>query len=171
MKILFLHLSDAHLRDTTDLREINIDAMVNALRQMGEFDECVLIFSGDIANEGDKNAYINAGKLVGRLVKKISNNYINGKIIQTVIVPGNHDNLVKNKDRDNFELEKHYKNKEQDYRFREDLGELSNFYEFANRNRCFGRDQIIDVKRLKFDNFVIKVNQIIRYRIACFGRL
>ena len=160
MKILFLHLSDAHLRDTTDLREINIDAMVNALRQMGEFDECVLIFSGDIANEGDKNAYINAGKLVGRLVKKISNNYINGKIIQTVIVPGNHDNLVKNKDRDNFELEKHYKNKEQDYRFREDLGELSNFYEFANRNRCFGRDQIIDVKRLKFDNFVIKVNMI-----------
>ena len=48
MKILFLHLSDAHLRDTTDLREINIDAMVNALRQMGEFDECVLIFSGDV---------------------------------------------------------------------------------------------------------------------------
>lgn len=106
MKILFLHLSDAHLRDTTDLREINIDAMVNALRQMGEFDECVLIFSGDIANEGDKNAYINAGKLVGRLVKKISNNYINGKIIQTVIVPGNHDNLVKNKDRDKVVL--HY---------------------------------------------------------------
>lgn len=160
MKILFLHLSDAHLRDTTDLREINIDAMVNALKQIGEFDECVLIFSGDIANEGDKNAYINAGKLVGRLVKNISNKYINGKIIQTVIVPGNHDNLVKNKDRDNFELEEYYKNKEQDCRFREDLGELSNFYEFANRNRCFGRNQIIDVKKLKFDNFVIKVNMI-----------
>lgn len=160
MKILFLHLSDAHLKDTTDLREINIDSMVNALKQMGEFDECVLIFSGDIVNAGDKNAYLNAGKLVGRLVKSISNRYIKGKIIQTVIVPGNHDNLVRNKERDNFELENYFKNKEVDFRFREDIEELSNFFEFANRNRCFGKNKIIDVKRLKFDNFIIKVNMI-----------
>lgn len=160
MKILFLHLSDAHFRDNTDLREINLDALINALKQMGEFDECVLIFSGDIVNAGDKNAYINAGKFVGRLVKRISKQYINGKIVQTVIVPGNHDNLVKNRDRDNFELENYYKNKEVDFRFSDDIQELSNFYEFANRNRCFGKDKVIDVKRLKFGNFIIKVNMI-----------
>lgn len=160
MKILFLHLSDAHIKDTTDLREINIYAMVNALKQMGEFDECVLIFSGDITNAGDKNSYINAGKLVGKLVKNISSKYINGKIIQTVIVPGNHDNVVENKDRNNLELEEYYKNKEQDCIFMKDIEELSNFYEFANRNRCFGKDKIIDVKKLEFDNFIIKVNMI-----------
>lgn len=160
MKILFLHLSDAHLRDNTDLREINIGAMINALKQMGEFDECVLIFSGDIADSGAKNAYKNAGKLVGRLVKNISNKYLRGKIVQTVFVPGNHDNVVKNKDRDNFDLEEYYKNKEHDCKFREDIRELSNFYDFANRNRCFRKERIIDVKRLKFDNFIIKVNMI-----------
>lgn len=54
MKILFLHLSDAHLKDNTDLRLININGIVNSLTQIGDFDECVLVFSGDVANSGEK---------------------------------------------------------------------------------------------------------------------
>lgn len=160
MKILFLHLSDAHLRANIDLRLININAIVNSLAQIGEFDECALVFSGDIANSGDKNAYANAGKLVGYIAKNISQKYIDGKIVQTLIVPGNHDNLVKNKDRDNLELESYYEKKEVDLKFNDDLEELSNFYEFAKRNRCFSKNKVIDVRKLKFDNFVIKVNLI-----------
>ncbi len=160
MKILFLHLSDAHLKDSTDLREINTYAMVNGLKQMGDFDECILIFSGDITLAGDKNSYMNAGRLIGQLAKNISSRFIGGKIVQTVIVPGNHDNLVKNKDRNNFDIENYYKNKEIDLKFKEDLGELSNFYDFANRNRCFRRDKIIEVRKIKFGDFTIKVNLI-----------
>lgn len=52
MKILFLHLSDAHLKDNTDLRLINIKSIVNSLAQIGSFDECALVFSGDIVNAG-----------------------------------------------------------------------------------------------------------------------
>lgn len=48
----FLHLSDAHLKDSTDLRERNTNVMVNGLKQMGDFDECILIFSGDITLAG-----------------------------------------------------------------------------------------------------------------------
>lgn len=160
MKILFLHLSDAHLRDNTDLRLININAIINSLALIGEFDECALVFSGDIVDSGDKNAYANAGKLVGYIAKGISQKYINGKIVQTLIVPGNHDNLVKNKDRDNLELESYYEKKEVDSKFNEDLDQLSNFYEFAQRNRCFSNNKVIDVRKLKFDNFTIKVNLI-----------
>lgn len=160
MKILFLHLSDAHLRDNTDLRLININAIVNSLAQIGDFDECVLVFSGDVVDAGDKNSYANAGKLVGYIVKNISQKYIHGKIVQTLIVPGNHDNLVKNKDRDNLELESYYEKKELDSKFNDDLEELSNFYEFSKRNKCFSKNKVIDVKKLKYDNFIIKVNLI-----------
>lgn len=160
MKILFLHLSDAHLRDNTDLRLININAIVNSLAQIGDFDECALVFSGDIANSGDKNAYANAGRLIGYIAKDISRKYINGKFIQTLIVPGNHDNLVKNRDRNNFELESYYEKKEVDSRFNDDLDELSKFYEFAKKNRCFLRSKVIDVRKLQYDNFIIKVNLI-----------
>lgn len=160
MKILFLHLSDAHLKDNTDLRLININGIVNSLTQIGDFDECVLVFSGDVANSGEKNAYANAGKLVGYIAKGISQKYIDGKIVQTLIVPGNHDNLIKSKNRNNLDLESYYEKKETDLRFYDDLKQLSNFYEFANRNRCFSRSKVIDVRKLKFDNFIIKANLI-----------
>lgn len=160
MKILFLHLSDAHLKDNTKLSLININSIVNSLAQIGDFEECVLVFSGDVTQAGDKNAYSNAGKLVGYIAKNISQKYINGKIVQTLIVPGNHDNLVKNKERDNLELESYYEKKELDKRFNEDIEQLTNFYEFANRNRCFYKNKIIDVIRLKFGNFIIKANLI-----------
>lgn len=160
MKILFLHFSDAHLQDKTDLRDINTNGIINSLIQIGQFDECILVFSGDIVNSGDKNAYLNAGKLIGYIAKGISQKYIGGKIIQTIIVPGNHDNLVKNKNRDNFELETYYKNQEVDLKFNDDLDELSNFYEFANRNRCFLREKVVDIKKITFGDFTIKVNMI-----------
>lgn len=160
MKILFLHLSDAHLKDNTNLNLININGIVNSLLQLGAFDECVLVFSGDIVNSGDRNAYLNAGRLIGYLAKNISQKYINGKIIQTLIVPGNHDNMVKNKDRTNFDLESYYQSKIENTKFTEDLDELSNFYEFANRNKCFSKHKVIDVKLIKFKDFIVKVNLI-----------
>lgn len=160
MKILFLHLSDAHLRDNTNLNLININAIINSLSVLGNFDECVLVFSGDIVDAGDKNSYANAGRLIGYLAKGVSQRYIGGKIVQTLIVPGNHDNLVKNKDRDNLELESYYENKQVDIKFNEELEQLSNFYEFAKKNRCFRKSKVIDVRKIKYGNFTIKVNLI-----------
>ena len=102
MKILFLHLSDAHLKQDTNLNEINTNALVNSLSQMGEFDECVLVFSGDIVNSGNENEYKVAGGMFGKILKGINDKYFDGKKhIQTLIVPGNHDNIAleyKNKD-------------------------------------------------------------------------
>lgn len=169
MKILFLHLSDAHLKDNTDLRLLNINGIVNSLSQIGGFDECALVFSGDVANSGEKNAYANAGRLVGYIAKNISQKYIDRKYVQIFIVPGNHDNLVKNKNRNNLDLETYYEKKEVDLRFEEDLDELFNFYEFARRNKCFAKNKVIDVKMLRYDNFVIKVNLINSAPLSLLG--
>lgn len=160
MRILFLHLSDAHLRQDTDLRRINTNAIVNSLSQMGGFDECVMVFSGDIAHSGDKEAYDVAGKLVGYIAKGISQTYLEGKHVNIIVVPGNHDNAVSNPNRDNMELESYYNNKEVDKKFYEDLSQLANFYEFASRNRCFYRQKVIDVKWINFENFSIRFNLI-----------
>lgn len=57
-------------------------------------------FSGDIANSGNENEYKVAGHMFGRIIKGIIDKYFDGnKHIQTLIVPGNHDNLVGNPDR------------------------------------------------------------------------
>lgn len=160
MRILFLHLSDAHIKDKTNINEININGIVTSLVQIGNFDECALVFSGDVADSGMKNEYATAGRMVGYIAKNISEKYLNGKIIPTLIVPGNHDNFVKNKERNNFDLERYFAQKEEDIRFSEDLEQLSNFYEFSHRNKCFSREKVIDARKLKFGKFVIKVNLI-----------
>lgn len=161
MKILFLHLSDAHLKQDTKLSEINTNAIVNSLSQMGEVDEYVLVFSGDIANSGNINEYKVAGTMLGRILKGINDKYYErSKQIKTLIVPGNHDNLVKNLLRKREEIVGYYNDKKTDSHYYEDLAELDNFYCFANRNGCYLHNKNIEVKVLKFDSFTIKVNLI-----------
>ena len=100
MKILFLHLSDAHFKEDTRFKDINIDAIVNGLRQVDKFDECILVFSGDVAHSGEKNQYKKASMFLGTLIKQIKDNYLPDKRIYTLIAPGNHDNLASNPKRD-----------------------------------------------------------------------
>lgn len=161
MKILFLHLSDAHLRDNTKFSDININAMVNSLVQMGDFDECVIVFSGDIVQSGEKNQYKTASIFLSRVINEIKNRYLPGKIIQTLITPGNHDNLAADPKRGLEEIKGYYAcPKETDTKFYEDLKQLNNFYEFANRNRCYNKGRVVDVRKLQFGNFTIKANLI-----------
>ncbi len=161
MKILFLHLSDAHFREDTKFREININAMVNALKQIDKFDECIIVFSGDIAHSGEVNQYKTAGGFIGTLINQIKTAYLPDKRITTLIAPGNHDNLAANPDRGLEELKSYYSSqKETERRFYAELSQLDNFYSFAERNLCFQRGKVVDVRKLTFGKFVMKINLI-----------
>jgi len=160
MKILFLHLSDAHFKENTKYSEININAMVKSLSQMEHFEECIIVFSGDVVQSGEDNQYKKAGGFLGILIKGIREKYLPDKIIQTLITPGNHDNLAKNPNRNIEEIKEYYNSKETDSRFYEELSQLENFYKFANRNYSFTKGKVIDVKKLIFGKFIIKVNLI-----------
>lgn len=173
VKVLFLHLSDAHFRENTKLNDININAIVKSLIQLDEFDECVLVFSGDIAWSGEVNQYKKAKEFIGILIQQIKNNYLsNDKLIHTLFVPGNHDNLVKNLNRDVKELKSYYSEFGKiDDEFYSELEQLSNFYEFANRNFCFKKGKVVDVRKIKFEKFIIKVNLIntAPFSLLCTG--
>ena len=161
MKILFLHLSDAHFREDTKFREININAMVNALKQIDKFDECIIVFSGDIAHSGEVNQYKTAGGFIGTLINQIKTAYLPDKRLTTLIAPGNHDNLAANPDRGIEELKSYYSSpKVTNDKFYAELSQLKNFYDFAGRNFCFQKGKIVEVRKLTFGKFVIKVNLI-----------
>lgn len=162
MKILFLHLSDAHFKQDTRLNDINIGAIVRSLPPKGAFDECVLVFSGDIAHSGNENEYKVAGRMIGILLKEIKDKYFEGKKrIATLIVPGNHDNLPKNKDRNYNDIKGYYTDKKIDKHYYEDLAELDNFFSFSiGRNNCFILSKNIAIRTLVFGSFKIKVNLI-----------
>lgn len=161
MKILFLHLSDAHFREYTKCSDVNINGMINSLAQLGNFDECVLVFSGDIAHSGEINQYKVAGRFLGNLIKGIRDKYLPGKLIQTLISPGNHDNLAANPNRNIDEIKDYYSSMSIiESKFYDDLMQLDNFYKFARRNRCYNKGRVVDVRKLYFEKFVIKANLI-----------
>lgn len=161
MKILFLHLSDMHLKENTNISQINPNALVRSLSQMGKFDECIIIFSGDIANGGKINEYKVAGKLFGQIIRKINEKYFEGDHHTPVfVVPGNHDNLITSFEKTGETLKGYYKDGKLEDHFYGELFQLNNFYSFANRNRCYLRNKVIDVKVLTLGSFVIKLNLI-----------
>ena len=160
MKLLFLHISDIHFQDNSDaLYEINIPAMARSLNQMMDFEECVLIISGDIAFSGDIAQYKIAETFINKLKLSINRKCHFHKKIYTMIVPGNHDNLVKDKSR-NLDKIREYHMKDTVSHFYNDLKELNNFYSFANKYSCFKRNHIFEVCKLQFGNFVVKFNLI-----------
>lgn len=160
MKILFLHLSDAHLKEDTKIYDVNPNAIISSLAQIEKFDECVLIFSGDIVYSGSINEYKTAGSFIGRLVKGISEKYIDKKHINVYMVPGNHDVLAKDPERGSDAIKSYYTDRKVDEHYYNELSQLTNFYTFANRNRCFEKARNIEVKRLAFGKFIVKINLI-----------
>lgn len=161
MRILFLHLSDAHLTENTDLSIINVPALVRSLGQMEKFDECVLIFSGDVTQSGNVNEYKVAGKLFGSILKGINDTYFGGKKhIPVLVVPGNHDNLSAKPKRNMEEVKGYYTDKMLLTHFNAELPQLQNFYTFADRNKCFHKSKILEVKTISFGNINIKFNLI-----------
>lgn len=160
MRILFLHLSDAHLKDSTNISELHTGAIVNSLTQMKGFDECIIIISGDIVNSGHKNEFKVARNFMGKLVNEIKRKYLKNKKINTFVVPGNHDNLLKDPTREMLTLKSYYKDGKLEEHYEEDIQQLDNFYEFSKVNRCFLFDKVVEIKKIVIDDIVFRFNLI-----------
>ena len=160
MKILFLHLSDAHIKNDTKITELKQPEIVKAISQIGKFDECIIVFSGDLTHSGGEDSYEVVGKFIDSLVESISDKYLSGHTIHIMIVPGNHDNLISDCSRYNFDLEKYYNNGENSKKFEEDLRQLDNFFKFSIRKGCFKNNKIVDTQIIRIKDFVIKFNLI-----------
>lgn len=159
MKILFLHLSDIHIKSDTALDSVNPSAISRSLRVMGQFDNCIVIMSGDIAFSGMKEEYNCAISLLSFIKREIKDNYDISNI-HFFIVPGNHDNFVRNRCRGLKEISDFHQSGKVDQYFQDDLVELENFYVFARKYGSFKNDKVFDVQKLKLGDIRFKFNLI-----------
>ena len=161
MNILFLHLCDAHIKETTKADDINVNALVRSLTQMGHFDEVFLFFSGDITQSGELNEYKAAKAILGNIIKQIKDKYCFQKRVHTFIIPGNHDlkhgtNILKRE-----AIVESYKVETHEDLFSNELLKLNNFFEFARYNKCFQNSDVIDIFQFDAgDGFNIRINLI-----------
>ena len=160
MKVLFLHLSDAHLLSNTFIDNKIINAQVQALNSLGEFDKCYIIFSGDLSQSGQENEYKKCSIYLGLLWKRISEKYPMSYPVNTLVVPGNHDIDFGGKARGRSEIAELLSSPVTEEMIAEELNKFNNFYSFASKYHCFSYNKLIDVKQYTIGSKKIQINLI-----------
>ncbi|MCQ4863288.1 metallophosphoesterase [Pseudoflavonifractor phocaeensis] len=132
MNILFLHLSDIHMRKSADFSKLRISRLVNSIREVGRFDKCVIIFSGDIANRGEENEYKAATAAIHFLISEIHREYP-AKWVDIIVVPGNHDVDLSNGDIGHAGIQKLFRDGNIEKQIENEQQKQKNFFAFAKR--------------------------------------
>jgi DNA repair exonuclease SbcCD nuclease subunit len=158
MKIVFLHLSDMHIRTESDISDLHLTKIVESLNCYKDIEikNVVIIISGDLTEAGTKNQFINASKIIGTIIRKIKNAF--GECSCNVLpVPGNHDVFhngnyltvakLKKDGYTSLEVTEHSK--------------LEQFYVLSKFNKCFANKEIYsDKKIIDINGFKIQANLI-----------
>lgn len=161
MKVLFLHLSDIHIRDKSTYSNDKIKKMITAITQEESIEKIFIILSGDIAFEGIKEQYQLSRKILGQIIVKLKQKYNINDCIDVLVVPGNHDINFNHIPLSRAEIQtKFFKNNEKDQIYNEYIKKMYDFFEFASSNRCFVLNKIVDIRQIKIDNYVIQFNLI-----------
>jgi Calcineurin-like phosphoesterase len=91
MRILLLHLSDAHFSAKQFLSESQVRALASAVLSVDSHpDGICLVISGDVAATGTVEEYAIASKFIEQLVENFQN-VVSRDRVRIITVPGNHD--------------------------------------------------------------------------------
>jgi len=94
MKLAVLHLSDIHFRtkpDSVSDRAVEISEQWYATARLA--DHCLIVVTGDIAFSGETAEYVKATTFLQEIKQSIEAD--NGKPVDILVVPGNHDCTLK----------------------------------------------------------------------------
>lgn len=160
MKILFLHLSDLHIKSRAAISKMHIDKILDALRLYGSFDKLFLIFSGDIAFSGTRDQYEAGSSIVARIFREIRNKGIYKNRIEMVCVPGNHDIAYEEPPRSADDLNRIFKDFAYQKHLPDELNKQQAFFDFSKVSNCFKNKSVFDRKVISVDNFKIEINMI-----------
>lgn len=160
MKLLFLHLSDAHFKNDTYYSEKIINAQVQALNSIGEFDKCFIMFSGDLTFSGQVNEYKKASNYLRALWNKICTKFNKYGNVCTRVVPGNHDINFNGESRDRTIIRSMINEGKIDEKIDNELTNFNNFYNFVSRFYCFKTQKLCDCQVYEYDGKRFQINLI-----------
>lgn len=90
MKVLFLHISDIHLKDHNNSISKKVEKLFDSFKnKLSEVDHFVFVSSGDIAFSGGEKQYQIAQEIIDKLKDKVFD--YSGHKTEFITVPGNHD--------------------------------------------------------------------------------
>jgi len=121
MKILFLHISDLHMKSDNrkNSKEIQhkVDKVVSAVKSLGMVDKYVVICSGDLTYSGLVDEYKSVRKVMRSLLPQIGKINTPSQYVEFYLVPGNHDMVLNDSSRKFADIEAFFKDKREDEEF------------------------------------------------------
>ena len=157
MKVAILHLSDFHFTKNAHVYSEKIDRLVEALSTSGGFDECLVIFSGDMTSRGDKSEFTPARYTMGRIINQIRARFNTG-FIPLFSVPGNHDMKLSQDSRKHADIRSYYDEGTIELHLDEEFEAMSDYFSetfFSNKdwkNKLFYRGM------QSYGDFSIQIN-------------
>ena len=141
MKILLVQLSDMHCKETDLHNTTKIEKAVAAVCTLGKIDGAILAFSGDLTNQAKDAEYRVGKQMIGTFLASLGKALDCG-VIKTLIVPGNHDIDLSDKNvRSAAEISKWILNEH----LNDEVDRLSEFYKYSVYKKCFKHDKVCDV--------------------------
>ncbi len=150
MRLQLIHLSDIHFEKKEHPFKIQIDKMMQAINSIEVADECIIVLSGDLAAKGKKIEYRFVSSLLGAIFKNLERNNYQGKKIEFVCVPGNHDINFATLNISFQDIVKAYKEDRIEVLVDTYLNNMNAFFDFARHMKCFLDDNIVSKKVMSF---------------------
>lgn len=157
MKLLFLHLSDLHLKKNAIINE-KVDRIVDAVRSIKTIDKYVVICSGDLAYSGSFDEYKSVKIFFGKLIEEIRK--LRNQFIPLYLVPGNHDIYFPSNARGSSKILEYYEADDVENAYENELKMQDGFFNYAAYKGCFVRNRVLDTRILNCENLNIQINLI-----------
>ena len=155
MKILFLHLSDFHIRDKQGVNVFQLHKIADATNSFTHIDHIAIILSGDIAFSGLRHQYESAYHCIGNIISRLKSNGFSGQCY-VLCVPGNHDVDHGVKARTSRELQAIRKVDSYRKHLDTELFKQKSFFSFAKRNNCFLDEGVFYRRSINLGGFTIE---------------
>ena len=159
MKIAIIHLSDFHIKNGSRFIIEKIRKISDATSACGSVDECIIVFSGDLAWSGKMEEYKQSRFVFNNLITGLKEK-LNGKYIKLIMVPGNHDLCLPENSRNQKDIQFYYDEGLIDKYVETELGFLDNYYNYSHANSQIIRDKIINKYFCSYEDFTIQFNLI-----------
>ncbi len=160
-KIVFLHITDMHIKD--DYCLTLLEPLMRILRIEGNTPSIILV-TGDIAQSGDKEQYEIATEFFRLLIKNINEN--GDKEVKLFFIPGNHDlkftNQVSSNERyeESERLQYGYKASQETQIVMTEKEKLNNYYDFLKSLDSYNNKDTIQANKLVSGGLKINIFSI-----------
>ena len=159
MKVAIVHLSDFHIRDREVFLNQKVDGVLSALNVLGNIDDYVVVFSGDLSHSGQVNEFKKSRYLIGKIISGIKQKNGN-KFVNLFMVPGNHDLCLPQNAREGKDIQEHYDNGTIEKILDAEASYLENYYLYSNAGGRVPYNLFLNKRSRDFGGYKIQFNLI-----------